>query len=149
MQYWRKIISISMHITYNSSDLFSTDSKVSRPLRLEDPLEYLPCSAIIECPKGMAIYRKGDASTALFLVISGRVAVSRTADDGRQVLLDIYQQDEFFGEGTFAESYRSESAVALDEREADDLDQRGPRRYRGPAAPVVDCSSANDGTAIQ
>src|ERR1044072_7914624 len=68
---------------------------------LEDPLSYLPCSRVVEYRKGQIIYSQNQPSTRIFLVIAGKVQVSRVAADGRHVLLDIYQTDEFFGESGF------------------------------------------------
>lgn len=82
---------------------------------MEDPLAYLPCSTIVEYARGQVIYGRSQASNSIYLVIDGKVKVCRTADDGRQVVVDIYQPDEFFGEcGFIGEKCRVEEAVALD-----------------------------------
>ena len=52
---------------------------------LEDPLAHLPCSSIVEYRKGQMIYNQDQPSTAIYLVIDGKVKVSRLADDGHQV----------------------------------------------------------------
>jgi CRP/FNR family transcriptional regulator len=65
---------------------------------LEDPLAHLPCSSILEYKKGQSIYSQDQPSASIYLVIEGKVKVSRMSDDGHQVILDIYQADEFFGE---------------------------------------------------
>ena len=82
---------------------------------LEDPLAHLPCSSIVEYRRGQSIYNQDQPSTAIYLVIGGKVKVSRLADDGRQVIVDIYQPDEFFGESAFVGAApRREQATALD-----------------------------------
>ena len=82
---------------------------------LEDPLAFLPCSRIAEFKKGQLIYNQDQPSTSIYLVIQGKVKVSRMGDDGRQVVVDIYQPDEFFGESALLNlPHRSEQAVALD-----------------------------------
>jgi len=82
---------------------------------LIDPLQYLPCSTISHHEKGKAIYREGQPSNSIYLVIEGNVKVSRVADNGRDVVLDIYQADEFFGESAFVGLTRvSERAVAIE-----------------------------------
>ena len=84
--------------------------------QLEDPLAYLPCSSIVEYRKGEIIYSQDQASTTIFLVIQGKVKVSRLAADGHQVVVDIYQPDEFFGESAFLNlPHRAEQASALEE----------------------------------
>src|SRR5580693_7914779 len=86
-----------------------------QPRPLEDPLAHLPCSTIVEYRKGQTIYGQDQPSSSLYLVIDGKVKICRMADDGRQVVVDIYQPDEFFGESAFVgESQRSEIAVALE-----------------------------------
>jgi len=83
--------------------------------QLEDPLAYLPCSTIVEYSRGQLIYGRSQPSNSIYLVIDGKVKVCRNADDGRQVVVDIYQPDEFFGEcGFLGEKQRLEEAVALD-----------------------------------
>jgi CRP/FNR family transcriptional regulator, cyclic AMP receptor protein len=82
---------------------------------LEDPLAHLPCSTILEYRKGQTIYGHDQPSTSIYLVIDGKVKICRLADDGRQVVVDIYQPDEFFGESAFVEqAQRTEVAVALE-----------------------------------
>jgi CRP/FNR family transcriptional regulator len=84
--------------------------------QLEDPLAHLPCSSIVEYRKGEIIYNQDQASTTVFLVIQGKVKVSRLAADGHQVVVDIYQPDEFFGESAFLNlPHRAEQASALED----------------------------------
>jgi CRP-like cAMP-binding protein len=82
---------------------------------MEDPLAFLPCSSIAEFRKGRLIYNQDQPSASIYLVIEGKVKVSRMGDEGRQVVVDIYQPDEFFGESALLNlPHRSEQAVALD-----------------------------------
>src|SRR5258708_2291062 len=82
---------------------------------LEDPLAHLPCSSIVEYRKGQMIYNQDQPSTNIYLIIEGRIKVSRVADDGHQVVVDIYQPDEFFGESALLNlPHRSEQATALE-----------------------------------
>src|ERR1700753_2281278 len=94
----------------------ATSPSVAVPQKpLEDPLAHLPCSSIVEYRKGQIIYNQDQPSTSIFLVIDGKVKVSRLADDGHQVVVDIYQPDEFFGESAFLNLlHRSEQASALE-----------------------------------
>jgi CRP/FNR family transcriptional regulator len=82
---------------------------------LEDPLAHLPCSSIVEYKKGQMIYNQDQTSTNIFLIIEGKIKVSRLADDGHQVVVDIYQPDEFFGESALLNlPHRCEQATALE-----------------------------------
>jgi CRP/FNR family transcriptional regulator len=94
----------------------ATSIAVAPQKQLEDPLAHLPCSNIVEYRKGQLIYNQDQPSTSIFLVIDGKVKVSRVAADGHQVVVDIYQPDEFFGESAFLGlPHRAEQACALDD----------------------------------
>jgi len=103
---------------------------------LEDPLAHLPCSTILEYKKGQTIYDQDQPSSSIYLVIGGKVKVCRIAEDGRQVVVDIYQADEFFGESSFlGKSNRAELAIALEgtklmtwtTAEIEDISMRRPK----------------------
>ena len=82
---------------------------------LEDPLAHLPCSSILEYRRGQMIYDQQQPCIAIYLVIDGKVKVSRLAEDGHQVVVDIYHPDEFFGESAFLNlPNRPEQATALE-----------------------------------
>jgi CRP/FNR family transcriptional regulator, cyclic AMP receptor protein len=107
-----------------------------QPRQLEDPLAHLPCSTILEYRKGQTIYSHDQPSTSIYLVIDGKVKVCRQADDGRQVVVDLYQPDEFFGESAFlGPARRTELANALEDTkvmawttfEIEDIASRRPR----------------------
>src|SRR6516225_3646558 len=92
-----------------------SSAPITQPKPLEDPLAHLPCSTILEYRKGQTIYSHDQPSTSIYLVIDGKVKVCRLADDGRQVVVDIYQPDEFFGESAFLNlPHRAEVSVALE-----------------------------------
>jgi CRP-like cAMP-binding protein len=76
----------------------SSQPVLANPIELEDPLAHLPCSSIVGYKKGHRIYHQDQTSTCLYLVIDGRVKVARSANDGRETIVDIYQADDFFGE---------------------------------------------------
>lgn len=95
-----------------------TASQVATPSRastaLEDPLAYLPCSPITEYHAGDIIYSQSQPATRIYLVVEGRVKVSRQTEDS-EVVVDVYQADEFFGEAALAGGgQREEVAVALE-----------------------------------
>lgn len=114
----------------------ASTARVIAPQTLEDPLAHLPRSGILEYKKGQHVYSQDQPATGIYLVIEGKVKVSRTADDGRQVILDIYQTDEFFGEPALLHlSQRAEQATALENSrlmswsiaEIEDIVTRRPR----------------------
>ncbi len=85
-----------------------------RPATHEDPLAYLPFSAIREYRKRQAIYTYGEPSTGIYLVVEGKVKILRQAGRAR-VAVDVYRSDEFFGESALAGfAHRKEEAVAIE-----------------------------------
>jgi CRP/FNR family cyclic AMP-dependent transcriptional regulator len=80
---------------------------------LEDPLAYLPCSTILEFHNGQTIYSQDQPPKGLYLVVEGMVNVCRFAEDGRQMVVDFYVKDDFFGESAFRGLRQTERAVAL------------------------------------
>jgi CRP/FNR family cyclic AMP-dependent transcriptional regulator len=91
----------------------SPHASPQRPL--EDPLAHLPCSSILEYRKGQVIYGDGQQPcSSIYLVIDGKVKVS-CGENGHEVVIDIYQPDEFFGESAFLNlAQRPEQATALE-----------------------------------
>jgi len=80
-----------------------------------DPLDYLHRSAIIQFRKGQTIYARNDHATRVYLIITGKVLVSRITEKGRPFVVDIYRPNEFFGETALVEPSReTESAVAME-----------------------------------
>jgi CRP/FNR family transcriptional regulator len=83
--------------------------------RREAPLAQLPCSAKREFQRGQIIYSPHEPSTSIYLVIAGKVKLSRVTDNGCRVVVDIYTADELFGESAFLNFARSsEEAMALE-----------------------------------
>jgi len=86
------------------------------PEELEDPLAYLPCSRVVQYYDGQVIYGVGHPSSQLNLIIEGKVKVSRVSQNGRQLVVDIYRKDEFFGEYVFLGGHApAEQALALED----------------------------------
>jgi CRP-like cAMP-binding protein len=83
----------------------------SKPLF--DPLDYLPSSKVVFYKKKQTIYSQHEPATQLYLVVDGKVRISRIAHGGNIVFLDIYRNDEVFGESVLAGALKhTESAVA-------------------------------------
>ncbi len=81
----------------------------------EDPLAYLPSSTIRECKKEQVIYSPDQCSESVYMVVKGKVKVYRIAQEGREVLVDIYNVDEFFGDSALIGTMNGqEKAVALE-----------------------------------
>jgi CRP/FNR family cyclic AMP-dependent transcriptional regulator len=66
-------------------------------------------------PRGTTIIAAGDMTDSLYVVISGRLKVMMTDDDGGEVILAILGSNEFFGEmGLLDDHPRSASVVAIE-----------------------------------
>lgn len=82
---------------------------------LEDPLAYLPCSTIAGYRRGETIFSPSEPSGGIYLVIDGKVSVSRVAASGDEIAVDIYMVDEFFGESSLLGTAGcAEQAVAIE-----------------------------------
>src|SRR6266704_1926751 len=76
-------------------------------------------------PRGTSIIAAGDITESLFVVISGRLKVMMSDDEGREVILAILGPNEFFGEmGLIDDHPRSASVVAIEACELLTLSKR-------------------------
>lgn len=68
--------------------------------------------------KENVILMEEDAGSALFVIISGKVKVVRTSSDGREVILSILNESDFFGEMAILDGLtRSATVIALEDSE--------------------------------
>ncbi|MDP3443275.1 MAG: Crp/Fnr family transcriptional regulator [Ignavibacteria bacterium] len=68
--------------------------------------------------KNEVVLMEEDAGTALFVIVSGKVKVSRASNDGREVILTILADSDFFGEMAILDGLtRSATCTAIDDSE--------------------------------
>lgn len=69
---------------------------------------------------GEAVYQEGDPADSFYVVLEGRLAVTVTSADGRELTFAIIERDEIFGELALltAEGHRSTTVRALEPAEA-------------------------------
>ncbi len=68
--------------------------------------------------KDSTILSENETGSALFVIISGKVKVSRESDDGKEVILTILNESDFFGEMAILDGLnRSASVTAIEESE--------------------------------
>ena len=80
-------------------------------------------------PRGTTVFAAGDVTDSLYVVISGRLKVMMSDDEGREVILAILGPNEFFGEmGLIDDHPRSASVVALEACELLSLSKREFKR---------------------
>lgn len=66
--------------------------------------------------RGAAIYRAEESADSVFLILSGRVRLTRVAGDGRESVLHILKSGEVFGEvAALGAPRRPEQASAMDD----------------------------------
>jgi CRP/FNR family cyclic AMP-dependent transcriptional regulator len=83
--------------------------------QMEDALVYLPHNSVVEYRRGQVIYDEGQPSNGIYLVVRGRVKTSVPMDDGTQTVIEIFANEQFFGEsGLLDLEHRGESAAALE-----------------------------------
>jgi CRP/FNR family cyclic AMP-dependent transcriptional regulator len=76
-------------------------------------------------PRGTTIISAGDTTDSLYVIISGRLKVMMSDDEGREVILAILNPNEFFGEmGLIDDHPRSATVVALEPCELLSLSKR-------------------------
>lgn len=82
--------------------------------RLEDVLSHLPAVSTTDYSRGQVVYGPNSGSKNIYLVVAGKVGISRIAHNGSEVLLEIVQTDELFGESAFLDDPRHcEQATAV------------------------------------
>lgn len=68
--------------------------------------------------KDAVILLENETGSALFVIVNGKVKVSRTSDDGREVILTILADSDFFGEMAILDGQnRSANVTAIDDTE--------------------------------
>lgn len=80
-------------------------------------------------PRGATVIAAGDATDSLYVVISGRLKVMMSDDEGREVILSMLGPNEYFGEmGLIDDSTRSASVISLEPCELLTLSKRDFRK---------------------
>ncbi len=100
----------------------STDFLLYVPIFADLPSETL--KTIVEVgsrriyKKDSVILLEEDAGGALFVIISGKVKVSRSSSDGKEVILTILGESDFFGEMAILDGQtRSANVIAIEDSE--------------------------------
>lgn len=78
-----------------------------------------------EYPKGAFIITKNDASTTMYMLISGRVKVSIASPEGKELALSYLEAPSYFGEmGAFESSPRTADVIATTDVEVLSIEAR-------------------------
>jgi CRP/FNR family transcriptional regulator, cyclic AMP receptor protein len=99
------------------------DSKLLRELSDEDAETFRPYTHVVLLPRGGRLFSEGDLGDCLYLVISGKIKLTRTAPDGRETLVSVQGPGEMFGElAMFDPTYRTSTAVAVTDARLAEID---------------------------
>src|ERR1039457_2616950 len=91
--------------------------------------------ADVELPRGDRLFHEGDAGDRLYVVLEGKIKLTRAASDGRENLLSVLGPGEMFGElSLFDPRPRTSSAVAVTDVRLAALAHRPSRCGPAPAA---------------
>ena len=83
---------------------------------LSDPMvrELANRGSVRSFPKNTVIINEGDRGESLFVILSGKVKVYVSDDDGREMILDIYGAGDYVGEMSLDGRPRSASVMTLE-----------------------------------
>jgi CRP/FNR family cyclic AMP-dependent transcriptional regulator len=73
-----------------------------------------PHSAARAFPKNAVVVSEGDETDSLYVVLSGRVKVFIAGDDGREVVVNVIDAGDYFGELSLDGGARSASVMTLE-----------------------------------
>ena len=65
-------------------------------------------------PARMVLIHEGDVGDSLFIILSGKVKVYATSEDGREVVIDFHGAGEYVGEMSLAGAPRSASVATVE-----------------------------------
>jgi CRP/FNR family transcriptional regulator len=98
-------------------------SKLLRELSDEDAETFRPYTHVVLVPRGGRLFSDGDLGDCLYLVISGKIKLTRTAPDGRETLVSVQGPGDMFGElAMFDPTYRTSTAVAVTDARLAEID---------------------------
>ena len=89
--------------------------------------------------RGVPVFRKGDPATGMMVVITGRVRISSYSADGKEVVLNIINPGEVFGEIALIDGFdRTADATAMESSEMLVLERRDfmPYLEKHPAVSI-------------
>lgn len=73
----------------------------------------VPNGAVRSHPKNSVVVFEGDYSDALYVVLTGRVKIYMSDDEGKEVVLNVIEPGDYFGEFALDGGPRSASAMTL------------------------------------
>jgi CRP-like cAMP-binding protein len=93
----------------------SSEGRRAQLLSDEERAQLAVIASVVRFKKGALLYRKGDQTEAVFIIINGVVKAFKTGGDGREFIAAFLFADDVFGlseEGQYTNSARAVTAVA-------------------------------------
>jgi CRP/FNR family cyclic AMP-dependent transcriptional regulator len=113
-------------------------SSLLRELHEEDAATFRPHTHVVLLPRGERLFAEGDLGDCLYLVIYGKVKLTRTAPDGRESLVSVHGPGDMFGElAMFDPTYRTSTAVAITDARLAQIAHRDLRAVLTTRPPVA------------
>lgn len=89
-------------------------SSLLRELDEADTALFRPHTRVVLLPRGEKLFNEGDLGDSVYLVINGKVKLTRTAPDGRESLVSVHGRGDMFGElAMFDPTFRTSTATAV------------------------------------
>lgn len=89
-------------------------SSLLRELDEEDAAVFRPHTHVVLLPRGEKLFNQGDLGDSVYLVIAGKVKLTRTSLDGRESLVSVRGPGDMFGElAMFDPTFRTSTAIAI------------------------------------
>ncbi len=105
-----------MTITDKHKEAVLTGHFLLRHLRPEELRRLAAAASVARHPAHATVFKKGDDGTSMMAVIRGKVKISTYSDEGKEVVLNIIDQGDIFGEIAVLDGRpRTADAVALEE----------------------------------
>ena len=103
------------HLEFTDDDeAILARSPLLRELSDADTETFRPHTHGVLLPRGEQLFSEGDLGDCLYLVITGKVKLTRTAPDGRESLVSVHGPGDMFGElAMFDPTYRTSAATAV------------------------------------
>jgi CRP/FNR family cyclic AMP-dependent transcriptional regulator len=82
-------------------------------LNQEEIEKFLTVTEILSCKKGDVLFKEGDSSDTLYILVEGKIRMSKQVADVGEEALSILEKGDYFGEmGLLDDSPRSADAIA-------------------------------------
>ncbi|GAW90962.1 Crp/Fnr family transcriptional regulator [Calderihabitans maritimus] len=76
------------------------DLEIFEPLSEEEKEQVTKLARAVSFRKGEIIFAEGDPADTIYLIRAGKVLLYKISEEGKEISLDILQQDDIFGENT-------------------------------------------------